>query len=326
MSGRGNILVVGGAGYIGSHAAKGLMKAGFSPVVFDNLSRGNREALKWGEFVQGDLGDPEALDRLFKSRSIDAVMHFAAYALVGESVAKPGMYYRNNVASTVNLLEAMARAGCRNFIFSSTCAIYGEPERLPLTEDHPCRPINPYGRSKLMVEEILKDFEQAEGIRHVCLRYFNAAGADPDCETGERHDPETHLIPLAIEAVMEKRPPLSVFGEDYPTPDGTCLRDYIHVTDLSDAHLLALAHLLGGGGSKSFNLGNGDGYSVREVLDAVERAMGKPVPHRIVGRREGDPAVLVGSSDLIRRELKWSPNFQGIDVIVETAVRWHSKS
>lgn len=325
MTKRDNVLVVGGAGYIGSHAAKGLFKAGFNPVVFDNLSRGNREALKWGDFVEGSLGDRKALDRVFSTRKIEAVMHFAAYALVGESVEKPGMYYQNNVAATVNLLDAMARAGCRKFIFSSTCAIYGEPERVPLTEDHPCRPINPYGRSKLMVEEILKDFEKAEGVNHVCLRYFNAAGADPDCETGERHDPETHLIPLAIEAAMGKRPPLKVFGEDYPTPDGTCLRDYIHVTDLSDAHLLALNHLLNGGGSRSFNLGNGNGYSVRQILNAVERALGKPVPHTMTGRRVGDPAILVGSSDLIRRELGWKPNFAEIDFIVETAARWHAK-
>ncbi len=320
-----NVLVVGGAGYIGSHAAKALNGRGARVVVFDSLKRGYREALKWGEFVKGDLLDPASLDAVFASRPIDAVMHFAAYAYVGESVEKPGLYYENNVGGTVNLLNAMARASCNKIIFSSTCAIYGEPEKLPLTEDHPKRPINPYGRTKLMVEEILRDFEGAEGLKHVCLRYFNAAGADPDCETGERHDPETHLLPLAILAAMGRGKTLRIFGTDYPTHDGTCVRDYIHVTDLAEAHLLALGHLMGGGASKNYNLGNGNGYSVREVLNETSRAVGRPVPAEETARRPGDPAVLVGSSELIRSELGFSPRYADLPTIVDTAVRWHQK-
>lgn len=319
------ILVVGGAGYIGSHMVKLLSQRGYHPVVLDNLSYGNRFALKWGEFIEGDLADRELLRDIISSRKIAAVMHFAAFAYVGESVTKPGRYYRNNVANTLNLLEAMRDEGCSNLIFSSTCATYGEPEWTPLTEEHPQRPINPYGRTKLVVEMMLEDFCAAHGLDHMNLRYFNAAGADPEGEIGECHDPETHLIPLVIDAALGRRENIAIFGTDYPTPDGTCIRDYIHVNDLAQAHILALEHLLDGGESRSYNLGNGQGYSVRQVIDEVARVSSRPVPTVEAPRRPGDPAVLVGSSDKIRSELGWEPQLPELSAIVETAWKWHSK-
>ncbi len=317
------VLVAGGAGYIGSHTAKLLHQRGYHPVVVDNLVRGHRWAARWGTFVQADLADKETVKRVLVEHRIRAVMHFAAFAYVAESVRDPAAYYRNNVATTLALLEAMVEVESEFFIFSSTCATYGEPEVVPIPEDHPQRPINPYGRTKLAVEQMLADFETAYGLRHVNLRYFNAAGADPDGEIGEAHDPETHLIPLVIEVALGQRPHIAIFGTDYPTPDGTCIRDYIHVTDLAEAHVLALEHLLDGGDSRSYNLGNGRGYSVREVIDTVRRITGRPVPELEAGRRWGDPAVLVGSSEKIRDELGWKPRFADLETIVETAWRWH---
>ncbi len=320
---RESVLVAGGAGYIGSHAAKRLAERGYHPVVLDNLSRGHRWAARWGTFVEADLGDRDAVKRVLLEHRIRAVMHFAAYAYVGESVRFPAAYYRNNVANTLTLLEAMVEVESDLFIFSSTCATYGEPERVPISEDHPQNPINPYGRTKLVVERMLADFGTAYGVRHVNLRYFNAAGADPDGDLGEAHDPETHLIPLVLEVAQGDRPHIAIFGTDYPTPDGTCVRDYIHVADLADAHVLALEHLLGGGESRSYNLGNGQGYSVREVIEGVGRLTGRPIPVLEARRRPGDPAVLVGSSDRIRTELGWAPRYTALDAILETAWRWH---
>jgi UDP-glucose-4-epimerase GalE len=316
---------VGGAGYIGSHTTKLLHQKGYHPVVLDNLSRGNEWALKWGDFVEGDLSDKELIRETLLKYSIHAVIHFAAFAYVGESVRSPGLYYRNNVANTLTLLEAMKEVDTEHIIFSSTCATYGEPTVVPIPEDHPQNPINPYGRTKLIVEQMLADFELAHKIKHVNLRYFNAAGADPEGELGEEHDPEPHLIPLVIEAAMGKRPHIAIFGTDYPTPDGTCIRDYIHVTDLAKAHVLALEHLLSGGSSKSYNLGNGQGYSVRDVIDEVCRVSGNEVSVIEARRRPGDPASLVGSSELIRKELGWEPDYGDLSSIVETAWRWHNR-
>lgn len=320
------VLVTGGAGYIGSHAAKALKNAGFTVLALDNYSRGWREAVKWGEAVEMDLSDRAGLRELFQLRKIDAVMHFAAYAYVGESVGYPALYYRNNVSNTENLLEAVVAGGSPPLVFSSSCATYGEPREIPITESHPQEPVNPYGRTKLIVERMLADFETAYGLRHVALRYFNAAGADPEGEAGERHAPETHLIPLAIHAALGKIAQLEIFGDDYPTPDGTCIRDYVHVTDLATAHVLALQKLLDGGGSRSYNLGNGTGHSVREVVAEIERVSGREVPVRVGPRRPGDPAALVGSSALIGAELGWKPEFPGLKGIAETAWNWHLRS
>ncbi len=320
------VLVVGGAGYIGSHVVKMLHQRGYEPVVYDNLSRGNRSALKWGAFVEGELSDKELLKQTLLEHRILSVMHFAAFAYVGESVREPALYYRNNVADTLTLLEAMAEVGSENFIFSSSCATYGEPVELPITEDHPQNPINPYGRTKLMVEQMAADFESATGIRHVNLRYFNAAGADPDGELGEEHDPETHLIPIVMEVALGKRPHIAVFGDDYPTDDGTCVRDYIHVNDLAQAHVLALEYLLGGGASTSYNLGNGEGYSVNQVIEEVARISEAPIPIWNARRRPGDPARLIGSSARIRAELGWEPKYPELSKIIETAWNYHSKA
>ncbi len=318
-----SILVAGGAGYIGSHVAKLLAQKGYHPVVLDNLVYGHRWAAKWGTFVEADLADRERVRDVLLEHRIRAVMHFAAFAYVGESVRVPAKYYRNNVANTIALLEVMAEVESEHFIFSSTCATYGEPEQVPIPEGHPQRPINPYGRTKLMVEQMLHDFEVAHGMRHVNLRYFNAAGADPEGELGEDHDPETHLIPLVLEVALGKRQHIAIFGTDYPTPDGTCIRDYIHVTDLAEAHVLALEHLLAGGESRSYNLGNGQGYSVRQVIDGARRLTGHPIPSLEARRRWGDPAVLVGSSEKIRAELGWEPRYAGLETILETAWKWH---
>lgn len=321
----GTVLVTGGAGYIGSHACKALAAAGYLPVTLDNLVYGHSEAVKWGPFVQGDISERGVLDKLFEQYKPLAVMHFAAYAYVGESVLDPGKYYRNNVAGTLTLLEAMRDHGIAAIIFSSTCATYGNPVTLPITEDHPQNPINPYGASKLMVERMLDDFGKAHGVKSVALRYFNASGADPEIETGESHNPETHLIPMVLDVALGKRLKASIFGTDYDTADGTCVRDYIHVTDLADAHVQALGYLLDGGASTAFNLGNGEGFSVLQVIDAVCRVTGRPIPTEALTRREGDPSALEGGADKARQLLNWKPQFSDLDAIIKTAWQWHLK-
>lgn len=322
---KSSILVVGGAGYIGAHMVRALQRAGHAVVVLDDLSRGHREMIGDCAFVQGDLGDRMLLDKLFRDHRIAAVMHFAAWSLVGESVEKPLAYYRNNVARTAELLDAMFAHSVQRFIFSSTAAVYGEPQHTPIAEDHPCRPTNPYGATKLAVERMLADCVVAHELRYVALRYFNAAGADPAGDIGEKHDPETHLIPLALEVAAGRRAALRVFGTDYPTPDGTCLRDYVHVNDLAQAHLLALERLLGGGDSGTYNLGNSHGYSVREVIEVARAVTGKPIPAHAAERRPGDPAILVADSSKARRDLGWSPEFEDLRAIIETAWAWHSR-
>ena len=319
------ILVTGGAGYIGSHACKALAAAGFTPVCFDNLSRGHAHAVKWGPLVKGDLLDPKAIDEIIAEVRPAAVMHFAAYSYVGESVAEPTMYFRNNFSGTLNLLDSMRRHAVDCLVFSSTCATYGVPDKLPLTEDHPQRPINPYGASKLMVERALADCSIAYGLRAISLRYFNAAGADEVCEIGEQHEPETHLIPLVLAAAQSGRS-VTVHGDDYDTPDGTCVRDYIHVSDLADAHVLALRSLLEGAKSSAYNLGNGRGYSVRDVISAAERVTGLPIATNIGDRRAGDPAVLVGDATKFIHELGWKIQRPDIGAIIESAWRWHTRS
>lgn len=320
------ILVVGGAGYIGSHMCKYLHQQGMTPIVLDNLSLGHKEAVKWGPLYQGNLDDKELLHRIFFTHNIEAVMHFAAFCYVGESVQAPLKYYENNISATLGLLQSMMENNVKKLIFSSTCATYGEPKELPLTEDHPQNPINPYGRTKLMMEQILDDFDTAYDLKSVCLRYFNAAGADPDGELGEDHDPETHLIPLVINTAMGLRDELKVFGNDYDTEDGTCIRDYIHINDLAQAHYLSLNHLLADGASKRYNLGNGSGYSVMEVIKCVEKIAGKTLPYSYAERREGDPAKLVGSSEKIIAELGWKPGFEKLETIIETAWNWHNNN
>ncbi len=321
-----HILVTGGAGYIGSHACKALAQAGYVPVTFDNLVYGNRWAVRWGPLVEGDILDQPALDRAFREFKPTAVMHFAAFAYVGESVTNPGKYYRNNVAGSLTLLEAMRNASCNQIVFSSTCATYGAPETTPLTETHPQHPVSPYGSSKLMVEQMLRDFGIAHPLRSITLRYFNAAGADAAAEIGEAHDPETHLIPLAMDAAAGIRPDVTIYGNDYPTSDGTCIRDYIHVTDLARAHVLALQALETGHPSTAFNLGNGRGFSVKEVIDTVHRVTGREGAVRIGPRRAGDPACLVADAARIRSDLGWQPQFPDLNSIVETAWRWHQRA
>ena len=318
---------MGGAGYIGSHMCKCLHAAGYNPIVLDNLARGHREAVQWGPFIEGRMDDPELLQSVFEQYTVDAVMHFAAFAYVGESVTDPGLYYHNNVAAPIVLLQQMARHGIRRFIFSSTCAIYGEPVDVPMDEAHPKQPINPYGRGKLMVEQILDDFRQGHGIESVCLRYFNAAGADPEGLIGEDHRPETHLIPLALEVALGKRDRLTIYGDDYDTDDGTCIRDYIHIMDLAEAHLLALQQMNAGAlKSTKYNLGNGNGYSVQEVLDTAREITGHAIPSEVGPRRPGDPARLVGSAVLASNELGWKPQFPDLKSIIETAWNWHNNN
>jgi UDP-glucose 4-epimerase len=320
------ILVVGGAGYIGSHMVLDLLQADHEVVVLDNLSRGHRDLVPGGTFIQGDLGDAAQLDRIFGQHRISAVMHFAAFSLVGESVSKPLDYYRNNVANTVELLDAMARHRIQNFIFSSTAAVYGDPrEAQPLREDDLCAPTNPYGATKLAVERMLADNAAASDFRYVSLRYFNAAGADPSGAIGERHEPETHLIPLVLQVATGERAAIKIFGTDYPTPDGTCIRDYVHVNDLAQAHLLALRHLMTGGRSAVYNLGNSKGHSVREVIELARAVTGHEIPTVPADRRAGDPAMLVADSGKIRKELGWKPRFESLRTIIETAWAWHSK-
>ncbi len=319
------VLVTGGAGYIGSHACKALSKAGYLPVTYDNLVYGHDWAVKWGPFERGDILDRSRLDGVIGLHRPCAIVHFAALAYVGESVADPGKYYRNNVSGSLNLLEAARDHGIRQFVFSSTCATYGMPDRLPIIEDTPQRPINPYGASKLMVERMLADFGAAHGLRSVALRYFNAAGADAQGEIGEAHDPETHLIPLVLDAASGRRANVTIYGADYDTPDGTCIRDYIHVSDLAEAHVKALDALCAGSPSNVFNLGNGQGFSVREVVQAVERVAGLDVPVKHGERRAGDPAALVSDAKKARETLGWQPQFAELDEIVKTAWAWHQK-
>jgi UDP-glucose-4-epimerase GalE len=321
-----SILVTGGAGYIGAHACKALARAGYLPIAYDNLVYGHPTSVKWGPLEEGDIGDRQRLEIVLNKYNPSAVMHFAAYAYVGESVENPAKYYRNNVAGTLTLLESMRNCGVNEIIFSSTCATYGMPEQIPIGENHPQQPINPYGRSKLMIEWILQDFAAAYDLKFVSLRYFNAAGADPDTEIGEDHNPETHLIPLVLDAALDRRDHLEIFGTDYHTPDGTCIRDYIHVSDLADAHLLALKYLADGGESNVFNLGNGNGFSVREVITTAGALTGCNIPCVESERRPGDPPILIGSSDKIKKTLNWNPVFDKLEAIIESAWRWQNKN
>jgi len=315
------VLVTGGAGYIGSHAAGALAEAGHGVVVYDNLSAGHREAVGAAPFVEGDIRDTAALRAALRAHQVGAVLHFAAWLSVGDSVADPAGYYDNNVTGALSVLRAMASESVPALVFSSTCAVYGEPETTPIAEDHPTRPVNAYGETKLAIERALPHFRRAYGLRATSLRYFNAAGADPTGRLGEDHDPEYHLIPRAIDAALGG-PPLQVFGEDYPTDDGTCLRDYVHVSDLADAHVLALEALLDGAPGSVYNLGNGRPVSVRDVLSAVERVTGRVVPCERAARRAGDPAILFAASDRVRADLGWVPRLQALDRIVDTAWRW----
>lgn len=322
------ILVTGGAGYIGSHAVLALLRAGYQVVILDNLVYGHRDLVEKVlkvELVVGDISDRSLVDRLFSQFDIAAVMHFAAYAYVGESVTNPAKYYRNNVDGTLTLLEAMLAAKVKKFVFSSTCATYGVPQVIPIPEDHPQNPINPYGASKLMVERILKDFNEAYDLKYVCFRYFNAAGADPSGLLGEDHSPETHLIPLVLLTALGKLDSVSILGTDYPTTDGTCIRDYIHVNDLAEAHILGMKYLLEGGDSAVFNLGNGNGFSVKEVIDTARAVTGREIKAVECDRRPGDPPILVGSGEKARKILEWHPQYQNLTDILAHAWQWHQK-
>lgn len=316
------ILVVGGAGYIGSHMVKQLSLANHDVITLDNLSCGYKDAVKHGELVIGDLGNKETLNKLFNAQKFDAVIHFAAFIEVGESVINPAKYYHNNVANTQVLLDAMVKHDVKHFIFSSTAAIFGEPDYTPIDELHPQKPINPYGRTKLMVEQILEDYDIAYGLKSTCLRYFNAAGADPEGELGERHNPESHLVPLILQAASGRREDIKIFGQDYATDDGTCVRDYVHINDLCEAHSLALARMQKTEQSARYNLGNGKGFSVQQVIDCAKKVSGKDFKVVISERRAGDPAVLVADSALAKKELSWQPKFDQLETIIETAWNW----
>ncbi|MGC2166031.1 MAG: UDP-glucose 4-epimerase GalE [Gallionella sp.] len=319
------VLVAGGAGYIGSHMVRLLVSLGHEVVTFDNLSAGHRDAVLAGQFIQGSLHDTLALHALFDAHRFDAVVHFAGSIVVSESVRDPAKYYQNNLAGTLNLFDAMRSHGVGKLVFSSTAAIFGNPQYVPIDERHPQAPINPYGMTKWLTERILSDYDAAYGMSSVALRYFNAAGASPDAVLGERHDPETHLIPLALRAANGELPELTVFGTDYDTPDGTCIRDYIHIMDLCDAHVLALRHLISGGESRAYNLGNGQGYSVKEVIRVAESVSGKPVPVKYGARRAGDPPRLVADAAKIRGDWGWSPRFASLEQIVAHAWQWELK-
>jgi UDP-arabinose 4-epimerase len=321
-----NVIVTGGAGYIGSHACKALSNAGYMPIALDSLIQGHRNAVQWGPLEVGDIADREFLNLVIEKYQPTAVMHFAAHAYVGESVENPGKYYRNNVAGTLTLLEALRDYEVNKFIFSSTCATYGVPQDMPISEDHPQHPVNPYGASKLMIERILQDFEKAHKLRHMSLRYFNAAGADPDGAIGESHNPETHLIPLIFEVALGMRSAITIFGNDHKTTDGTCVRDYIHVDDLAEAHVLALTALNQGRPSRAYNLGNGMGFSVREVIEVAETVTGCVIPVEIGSKRPGDPPILVGNATRAIQELGWQPKHQNLMEILRTAWNWHLKN
>lgn len=316
------VMVTGGAGYIGSHAVRQLKKAGYEPVVFDNFSKGHAEAVRETEVFTGDLLDTDSLMRFFKAYKPQALMHFAALSLVGESMQNPYIYYENNVAGSLALIKAAMDAGVERVIFSSTAAVYGEPQEVPITEDSAKSPLNVYGRTKLVIENMLKDFSDIYGLKYKALRYFNAAGADTAGDIGEDHDPESHLVPIIYQYVNKKRDKLAVYGNDYPTPDGTCIRDYVHVTDLADAHVLALKALEKGAESGAFNLGSEKGFSVLEIISAAEKACGRSIRYQIGGRRAGDPAALIASSEKIKKELGWEPRF-GIEDILASAWRFH---
>ena len=319
------VLVTGGAGYIGSHTLKLLFQRGYAPVVYDNLVYGHREAVLQGDFVQGDLHDTARLIQVLKEHHITAVMHFAAFAYVGESVQDPLKYYANNVAGTLSLLQAMRAVGVQQLIFSSTCAVYGNPQHPVLTEEHPLCPINPYGESKLFVERMLQASAAAYGLRWMSLRYFNAAGADPEGELGESHDPETHLIPLVLSVASGHRPHVAIFGTDYETPDGTCVRDYIHVSDLADAHILAYQALDTDKAQTAYNLGTGTGYSVRQVIETAAQVTGRPIATQAAPRRPGDPPYLVAAADKVRSALGWQPHYSDLSTIIATAWHWESQ-
>lgn len=325
MNNKKTLLVIGGCGYIGSHMVKCLLDANYEVVVLDNLSAGYQDSLLGGELVVGDYGDISVLTKLFSCRKFDGVFHFASLIQVGESMVNPGKYYKENVAKTLILLDAMKDYRVGPLIFSSSASVFGEPIYIPIDEAHPLQPINPYGMSKYMIEVMMRHFDYAYGLRYAALRYFNAAGADPQARIGEQHVPETHLIPLALQVALGRQPILSVFGRDYDTIDGTCVRDYIHVEDLVNSHLLALEYLWRKGKSMLFNLGNGNGFSVQQVIDTVERITGKPVPIRYAPRRPGDPARLVADSSLAKSILGWKPRYSELDIIVRHAWQWESK-
>ena len=316
------ILVTGGAGYIGSHAVKELRTQGLVSLVYDNLSTGHQWAVKKDELIKGDLGDISQLQQILRQKNPVAIMHFAASSLVSESVERPEFYFRNNVINTLNLLEAMLASGVKYFIFSSSAAVYGNPHHIPIPEDHPLEPVNPYGEGKVFVEKALSWYGKIHGLKYVSLRYFNAAGADPEGELGETHDPETHLIPRILEVALDKRPSIEIYGIDYDTVDGTCIRDYIHVSDLAQAHILALEALLNGHSSRIYNLGNERGFSVRDVIEAAREVTGHPIPIKESPRRPGDPPVLVASSDRIKKELAWKPRYDDLKTVIETAWKW----
>lgn len=319
------LLVVGGCGYIGSHMVKKLLEAGHHPVVLDDLSSGFRESLLGGELIVGDCGNRESLDQLFSTYSFDGVLHFASLIQAGESMNQPDRYYQVNFLNTQALLDAMCAHSVNTFVFSSSAAVYGHPERVPIDEQHPCNPINPYGNSKKLVELLLPDYVRAYGLKTVSLRYFNAAGADPEARIGEQHPDESHLIPLALQAIINPEKSLPVFGDDYDTPDGTCIRDYIHVEDLVDAHLLALEYLWNGGKPDFFNLGYGTGYSVKQILDMIKKVTGATVPAHIAGRRAGDTPVLIANADRARKTLNWQPRYADLETIIRHAWAWEQK-
>ena len=312
------ILITGGAGYIGSHINKALSGLGYKTLVFDNLCNGHREFVQWGDFIEGDLSNPKQLRQVFESYEIEVVMHLAAFAYVHESVLHPRRYYVNNVAGTLNLLDAIVDHHVPYLVFSSSCATYGVLQEVPVTEDHPQVPINPYGHSKLIAEEVIQEFCRVYDLKACALRYFNASGADPDTEIGERHIPETHLIPLVLDVALGRKPAIQIFGDDYPTQDGTCVRDYIHVVDIAQAHIQAMDYLISGGEEFAFNLSNGSGYSIRQVLTAAQQVTGVSIDSKIMPRRPGDPPVLVGQSDKARRLLDWQPQYEDLMTIVES--------